>query len=73
MEAKDREKLISRLRNTDNKDVWVTLKQALDMNEDGRDFWFDLSDEDKAHIKEGLADIKAGRTKPAREVLKKYL
>jgi hypothetical protein len=69
----NKEKILNRLRKTENKDVWSTVKKVLDLNEDGRDFWFDLSEEDKAHIKVGLADIKAGRTKPAKEVLKKYL
>ena len=36
-----------------------------------KDFWDDLSDEDKKSIDRGLADVKANRVKPYKEVMQK--
>ena len=36
-----------------------------------KDFWDDLSEEDKKSIDRGLADIKANRVKPYKEVVEK--
>ncbi|MBY0435440.1 MAG: hypothetical protein K2U26_15155 [Cyclobacteriaceae bacterium] len=37
-----------------------------------RDWWKEITDEEKAAIEKGLADIKAGRVKPHREAKKLY-
>jgi TRAP-type C4-dicarboxylate transport system substrate-binding protein len=36
-----------------------------------KDFWDDLSEEDKKSIDRGLADVKANRVKPYKEVMQK--
>ena len=38
---------------------------------ESKDFWNNLSDEDKKSIDRGLADIKANRVKSYREVVQK--
>jgi hypothetical protein len=37
------------------------------------DWWDEISEEEKASIERGLADVKAGRIVPHDEVRKKYL
>jgi predicted transcriptional regulator len=40
--------------------------------QDDGDFWHRLSDEQKADIQTGLADLDAGRTVPAADVFARY-
>jgi hypothetical protein len=60
---------------------WVTgLKDAesieklrmLRKNPKKLDWWNEITDEEKAAIEKGLADIKAGRVKPHKEAKKIY-
>ena len=38
-----------------------------------KDFWDDLSDEDKKAIDRGLADVEANRVKSYKDVMKQYI
>ena len=37
-----------------------------------RDFWHDLTPEQQNDIEQGLADLEAGRTQPAKDVFARY-
>ena len=41
------------------------------MIKESKDFWYDLSDEDKKSIDRGLSDVKANRVKSYKEVMQK--
>ena len=43
-----------------------------EVTQQSTDFWDDLSPEQQASIDRGLADLTAGRRKPAVDILKKY-
>ena len=64
--------LIEWLSNLQDSETLEYLKFVKDSDSKENDWWHDLSDEVKAGIKRGLADVDAGRVVSHEEVKKKY-
>lgn len=61
--------LINWLTQVTDEDIIAQVKRIMNQK---ADWWNELSDDQKADIDAGLADLDAGRKKELREVLKKY-
>lgn len=46
--------------------------RMLRKNSNKKDWWHEISEDEKASIEKGLADIRAGRVKPHKEARKLY-
>ncbi len=46
--------------------------RMLRRNSNKKDWWYEISEDEKASIEKGLADIRAGRVKPHKEARKLY-
>jgi len=64
--------LIEWLSNLQDSETLEYLKFVKDSDSKENDWWHDLSDEVKAGIERGLADVDAGRVVSHEEVKKKY-
>ena len=64
--------LIEWLSNLQDSETIEYLKFVKDSDSKENDWWHDLSDEVKAGIERGLADVDAGRVVSHEEVKKKY-
>ncbi len=53
-------------------DSAIERLRLLKENSNKRDWWNEITDEEKSAIDKGLADIKAGRIKPHKEAKKLY-
>lgn len=61
--------LINWLTQVTDEDIIAQVKRIMNQKSD---WWNELSDDQKADIDAGLADLDAGRKKELSEVLKKY-
>lgn len=64
--------LIEWLMKLEDDETLEYLKVMKDSKTSKRDWWDDLTDEQKKSIEKGLKDIDEGRTVPHEEVKKKY-
>jgi hypothetical protein len=64
--------LIEWLSNLQDSETIEYLKFVKDSDSKENDWWHDLSDEVKAGIERGIADVDAGRVVSHEEVKKKY-
>ncbi len=64
--------LIEWLTKLEDNEIIDYLKIVKDSRNDSHDWWYDLTEKQKAGIQKGLRDIDEGRTVPHDEVVKKY-
>lgn len=72
----NKQELIEWIRNLDDEEILEHIKILKESIEDTSDWWNEISDAEKAGIKRGLEDVKAGRVTPheeARKIYKKWL
>ncbi len=67
----NKKELIDWIEQLEDQAMLQNLKMLKEDSE-GKDWWDDISDAEKAGIDRGLADSKAGRTTPHQEVRKSY-
>ncbi|MFW6309477.1 MAG: hypothetical protein ACOC1D_00110 [Prolixibacteraceae bacterium] len=64
--------LIEWLTSLEDSDTIEYLKLVKDSKSAGSDWWYDLSEEQKRKIEQGMKDIKEGNVLPHEQVKKKY-
>jgi hypothetical protein len=64
--------LIEWLMKLEDDETLEYLKVVKDSMNPDHDWWYDLSEEEKASIERDLKDIEEGRTTPHEEVKKRY-
>ena len=67
-----KDELIEWLTKLEDPDIIAYLKVVKDSNFSDRNWWYDLTDEQKAGIERGLRDVDAGRVVSHNDVKKKY-
>ena len=70
-EEKLRSALIERLRAIENPDLLEEVRTILNRNEPKQDFWNELSTQQQAMVRKGMAELEAGKGIAAEEVLRK--
>ena len=64
--------LIEWLTSLEDTETIEYLKLVKDSRSSDKDWWYELSDEQKTSIRKGLTDIEEGRVVPHEQVKKKY-
>ena len=64
--------LFQRLANLDDDETIDYLKVVKDSNDTQKDWWHDLTDEQKSGIARGLKDVDEGRVHSHNDIIMKY-